>query len=133
MGSTRLGSGHRVPTATPTAALLAAVAIVVACAGVGGARAEEANGSPTKTHASIELLRSCIGAKERRSLVEGGAVLRLAVAMRGIRGRLAGTLVRARLCRRGEQLVYVLTVLGHDGKVTRLSVDAAKGSLVGER
>jgi hypothetical protein len=28
-------------------------------------------------------------------------------------------------------LVYVLTVLAHDGKVTRLAVDAVKGTLVG--
>jgi hypothetical protein len=44
-----------------------------------------------------------------------------------------GTLVRARLCHRGEGMAYVLTVLGHDGKVTRVTVDAVKGTLVGER
>jgi hypothetical protein len=97
------------------------------------ARAQEPVRETVRWHAGIDLLRSCIGAKERRSLVESGQVLRLAVAMRGIRGRLAGPLIRARLCRRGDELVYVLTVLGHDGKVTRLSIDAAKGSLVGER
>jgi len=42
-----------------------------------------------------------------------------------------GTLVRARLCRRPEGLVYVLTVLAHDGKVVRVVVDAAKGTPVG--
>ena len=45
----------------------------------------------------------------------------------------AGTLVRARLCHRGEGFAYVLTVLGHDGKVTRVIVDAVKGTVVGER
>jgi uncharacterized membrane protein YkoI len=42
-----------------------------------------------------------------------------------------GTVVQARLCRSGDDLVYVLTVLAHDGKVARLTVDAVKGTLVG--
>ncbi len=42
-----------------------------------------------------------------------------------------GTVVRARLCRSDDGLVYVLTVLAHDGKVARLTVDAVKGTLVG--
>jgi len=39
--------------------------------------------------------------------------------------------VQARLCHGHDGLVYVLTVLGHDGKVARLTVDAVKGTLVG--
>jgi len=64
-------------------------------------------------------------------LVESGGALRLAAAVYGVRGRFPGTLVRARLCHRAEGLVYVLTVLAHDGKVTRVAVDAVKGTLVG--
>jgi uncharacterized membrane protein YkoI len=51
--------------------------------------------------------------------------------MHALKNRVSGTLVRARLCRRSEGLVYVLTVLGHDGKVARAVVDAVKGTLVG--
>ena len=58
-------------------------------------------------------------------------VVHLAVAMHAVKNRVSGTLVRARLCRRSEGLVYVLTVLGHDGKVARAVVDAVKGTLVG--
>ena len=42
-----------------------------------------------------------------------------------------GTVVRARLCHGPDGLVYVLTVLAHDGKVARIAVDAVKGTLVG--
>jgi uncharacterized membrane protein YkoI len=81
----------------------------------------------------IEAAHPCVNQKERRALVENGTVLRLAAAMHGVRSRVPGTLVRARLCRRAEGYAYVLTVLAHDGKVTRVVVDAVKGTLVGER
>jgi hypothetical protein len=81
----------------------------------------------------VEPPHACLNQKERRTLVESGTVMRLAAAMKGVRNHLAGTLVRARLCHRGEGYAYVLTVLGHDGKVTRAVVDAVKGTLVGER
>jgi uncharacterized membrane protein YkoI len=35
--------------------------------------------------------------------------------------------VRARLCRRGDKLVYVLTLLGRSGKVVEATVDAVSG------
>jgi len=44
-----------------------------------------------------------------------------------------GELLRARLCRRGESLVYVLTLLGHSGKVVRTVVDAANGEVISGR
>ena len=106
-----------------TTLLTAALAAVFA-----PARAEE---TPAPTHAAAEILRPCLNQKDRRALVESGAVLRLAAALHAVRSRVPGTLVRARLCRRPEGLVYVLTVLAHDGKVTRVSVDAVKGTLVG--
>jgi uncharacterized membrane protein YkoI len=51
--------------------------------------------------------------------------------MRVARTRMPGMVVRARLCRDNDELVYVLTVLAHDGKVARLTIDAVKGTLVG--
>jgi uncharacterized membrane protein YkoI len=41
--------------------------------------------------------------------------------------------VRARLCHGDDGLVYVLTVLGREGKVAQLTVDATKGTLIGQR
>jgi uncharacterized membrane protein YkoI len=85
------------------------------------------------THVGAEFPHACLNQKERRMLVENSTVLRLAAALHAVRGSVQGTLVRARLCRRPEGLAYVLTVLAHDGKVTHVSVDAVKGTLVGER
>jgi uncharacterized membrane protein YkoI len=80
---------------------------------------------------AAELARVCLDQKERRAEVESGHVVRLDTALRAVRSKMAGTLVRARLCHGNDGLVYVLTVLARDGKVERLTVDAVKGSLVG--
>jgi uncharacterized membrane protein YkoI len=93
------------------------------------ARGQEAPPHPIRPEAQ----RTCVNQKERVALVENGTVLQLAAALHAVRSHLAGTLVRARLCHRGDGFAYVLTVLAHDGKVTRVVVDAAKGTLVGER
>jgi uncharacterized membrane protein YkoI len=104
--------------ALAAAAILAVVAV----------RAEE----PARVgHARVELGRACLDQKERRAENETGHIVHLGTAMRVARSRMPGTVVRARLCRGKDGLVYVLTVLARDGKVGRLTVDAVKGTLVG--
>ena len=80
---------------------------------------------------AAELAHACLDQKERRAEVESGRVVRLDTALRAVRSKMPGTLVRARLCRGNDGLVYVLTVLARDGRVARLTVDAVKGTLVG--
>jgi hypothetical protein len=89
--------------------------------------------APQASHTADPAARICLNQKERRALIEKGSVLHLAAALRAAHPRAPGTLVRARLCHRGEGFAYVLTVLDHDGKVTRVIVDAVKGTVVGER
>jgi uncharacterized membrane protein YkoI len=80
---------------------------------------------------AAELAHVCLDQMERHAEIEGGHVVRLDTALRAVRSKMAGTLVRARLCHGNDGLVYVLTVLARDGRVARLTVDAVKGSLVG--
>ena len=94
-------------------------------------RAEEAL-RPIHIGVGGEIQHSCLNQKERHALVESGSVIRLAAAMHAVHAIAPGTLLRARLCHRPEGLAYVLTVLAHDGKVTHVAVDAAKGT-PGER
>ncbi len=105
---------------------IAAVAVLA----LAPARGEEL-GRPA--HASAEPVHACLYHKERRVESETGRVVRLAAAMRAAKSRMPGTVVRARLCHGTNGLVYVLTVLAHDGKVARLTVDAVKGTLLGGR
>ena len=73
----------------------------------------------------------CLDQKDRKAESDANHLVRLGAAMRVARTRMPGTVVRARLCRDNDDLVYVLTVLARDGKVARLTVDAVKGTLVG--
>jgi len=92
------------------------------------ARAEEA---VRADRPGAETADACLDQRERRAEIEAGKVVRLSVAIRAAKSRMAGALVRARLCRGKDGLVYVLTVLARDGKVARITVDAVKGTLVG--
>lgn len=75
----------------------------------------------------------CLDQKERRAAEESGKLVRLAAAIRAAKKRMPGSVVRARLCRDKDGLVYLLTVLARDGKVARLTVDAVKGTVLGQR
>jgi uncharacterized membrane protein YkoI len=76
----------------------------------------------------------CLDQKERRAEADSGRLVPLAAAMHAAKSRMSGTVVRARLCHGPDDgLVYVLTVLAHDGRVGRITVNAANGTLVGER
>jgi uncharacterized membrane protein YkoI len=73
----------------------------------------------------------CLTQDQRRAAVASHRAIPLARAVRDVRRRTAGAeVVGARLCYRGSDLVYVLTVLARDGKVTHASVNAASGVLM---
>lgn len=94
------------------AAVLAGALVIVACGAAPATAAER---------------RKCLGVDERRAAVAAKKAIPLVKAVRSLRGRVRGEVVRARLCEQGKSLVYVLTVLARDGKVTRVSVDARPG------
>jgi len=78
--------------------------------------------------------RACLSKAEQRAAVADHKAIKLAQAVNSLRehGRRA-ELVRARLCHRGDKLVYVLTLLARSGKVTSATVDAANGDLINGR
>jgi uncharacterized membrane protein YkoI len=81
--------------------------------------------------------RACLNKAEQRAAISDGHAVTLAAAIgsaRGsVRGRGSREVVRARLCRGPDGLVYVLTLLARDGKVTRATVDAGSGKVVEAR
>jgi hypothetical protein len=77
--------------------------------------------------------RACLTREEQQTAVRGGQAVLLAAAINAVHGHSRGRqVVRAQLCREPKGLVYVLTVLARDGKVTHARVEAANGSLIDE-
>ena len=79
----------------------------------------------------------CLSKAEQRAAISNGQTVTLAAAIRSVRGTVRGRgareIVRARLCRESDRLVYLLTVLTRDGKVTHTVVDATSGKVVDAR
>jgi ribose 1,5-bisphosphokinase PhnN len=92
---------------------------------------------PAPTPAGAASDRACLSKAEQRTALSGGQTVTLAVAIRSARGSVRGRgsreVVRARLCREEKGLVYLLTMLTRDGKVTHTAVDATSGKVVDAR
>ena len=75
----------------------------------------------------------CLSRAEQQAAVSGGQAVSLADAIKAARAHSrARQVVRAQLCRGPKGLVYVLTVLARDGRVTHARVEAANGGLIDE-
>jgi uncharacterized membrane protein YkoI len=83
--------------------------------------------------ASAAPRQHCLTAGEQRAAIAEGRAVSLATARRNLRYRMAGDLVRVRLCQDGAHLVYMLTVLPRDGKVKHATIDANNGAVVSVR
>jgi uncharacterized membrane protein YkoI len=70
----------------------------------------------------------CFDKEQERAAIASGKAVRLGVAVKAVKRR--GEVVRARLCEGSKGLVYMLTVLARDGKVTQVTVDATSGSVL---
>src|SRR5262245_8527503 len=78
-------------------------------------------------------LQACLTRAEQRLAVDSGKAVRLSDAINAVRAHGRGRqVVKAQLCHDAEKLVYVLTVLARDGKVTHARVDAVTGNVIGE-
>ncbi len=78
-----------------------------------------------------EAADHCFSRNEQKAKAAAHAVVPLSRAMHQVKQH--GDLIHARLCERDGHLVYLLTMLGTDGKVAQASVDAANGALLGQR
>jgi uncharacterized membrane protein YkoI len=71
---------------------------------------------------------SCLTRAEQRAAVDDQKAISLGQAIKSLRQyRKHSEVVRARLCRQNEKLVYVLTLLGRSGKVVDVTIDAVNG------
>ncbi len=75
---------------------------------------------------------ACLSKEQRRAVIAAKQVVPLTVAIAAVR-RPRGEVVKARLCQSPKGLVYLLTLLARDGKVTRATIDASTGKLAETR
>ena len=78
---------------------------------------------------AAEAARACLNKEAQREAIASGKAIPLAQAMRAVHRR-PGEVVKARLCQDTKGLVYLLTLLARDGKVTRATIDASNGSVI---
>ncbi|RDV02131.1 PepSY domain-containing protein [Undibacter mobilis] len=72
--------------------------------------------------------RACLTRAEQRDAIAERKAIPLAAAIKLLRERgRRGEVVRADLCKRDDKLVYELTLLGRNGKVARVEIDAGNG------
>jgi uncharacterized membrane protein YkoI len=72
---------------------------------------------------------SCLSADEMRDAVSEGRVIEPVQASRRARNAAPGEVVRIRLCRQGEDFVYVVTTLKRDGRVARVTLEGQSGKV----
>ena len=110
---------------------------VFAFAALVAAATAAATETPVTTTASVP--HACLSKEAQKQAVADNRAMPLAQAVKLAHSRQRGELVRARLCQSPGNigpnggLVYLLTLLARNGKVSRVTVDAANGSLIGAR
>jgi uncharacterized membrane protein YkoI len=88
-------------------------------------------GLAVAAHAADGPHRVCLTKAEQHAALAHHRAISLGRAIKSVRRhRNKIEVLRARLCRRGDGLVYELTLLAHTGKVTHETVDAANGELI---
>jgi len=102
-------------------ALIAVLLIAAACGLAAPARAQQ----------GVQAV--CLDPIQQRAAVFQGQALPLGIARRSLHPADGDALLRARLCYRGNNLVYVLTLLSRNGAVTNTIVDAREGRVIGPR
>jgi hypothetical protein len=86
------------------------------------------NGSLALAADTLSHRAACLTKAEQRVAVATKRAISLGQAIKLLREqRRHSDVVRARLCRHDEKLVYVLTLLGRSGKVVVVTIDATSG------
>jgi hypothetical protein len=113
-----------------TAAMMRMLVLVAALVAPLTTLSAPARAAPEEDHV-------CLTKAEQRAALSSGQTVTLAAAIRSVRGSVRGRgareVVNARLCRGPNGLVYLLTLLTRDGKVTHTAVDATSGKVVDAR
>ncbi len=72
---------------------------------------------------------ACLSGPDMRKAISAQRAVQPDVALRSARAAAPGDVVRMRLCRDDEELVYLVTTVMKDGRVHRVTVEAKSGKV----
>ncbi|MDQ0469726.1 PepSY domain-containing protein [Labrys wisconsinensis] len=75
----------------------------------------------------------CLPIPQARKMVQAGQIIPTLKAVRAATAVVEGEPIDGRLCAVGNAYRYVVTILGADGRVIRVSVDARSGAVLGKK
>jgi uncharacterized iron-regulated membrane protein len=76
---------------------------------------------------------ACLSSDEMREAVAAGHAIAPTAATRAARRAADGEILRVRLCRHEDALVYRVTMLQRDGRVGHVTIDGVSGKVDGMR
>jgi uncharacterized membrane protein YkoI len=76
---------------------------------------------------------SCLQAEETRHVVAEKDLVPLQDIVRSVRSAHDAELISARLCETNGNMVYMIALLGKNGRVMRMTVDARSGEIINHR
>ena len=80
----------------------------------------------------VAAAQGCLSPQEARAAVMSGQVVPLGRIVGQVRGALGGQILPPpQLCQIGGRFVYMINVLQRNGRVTRITIDASSGAVVG--
>jgi len=83
--------------------------------------------------ASSAFADGCLSPGEARAAAQNGQIVPLSRVIGQIRAAANGEILPPpQLCNIGGRLVYLVNVLTREGQVTRLTVDASSGNILGD-
>jgi uncharacterized membrane protein YkoI len=75
----------------------------------------------------------CLTQDQIREAVGAGHAVPATVATRAVRDVSSGEILRIRLCRHDDHLIYLITTLGRDGRLAHVTVDGSSGKVARTR
>jgi uncharacterized membrane protein YkoI len=87
----------------------------------------------TLAQAQSPVSLSCLSSVEMREAISASHAVQPELAMKNARAAAPGDVVRMRLCRDDEMLVYQVTTVKRDGRVQRVTVEASSGKVTDVR
>ena len=102
-------------------ACAAAWCALMGCAGADAAELEPMRGAARPV---------CLSAAETREMVKSHRLIEPFAALKYAASQRKAEALSARLCRFGEDFVYVITLLHRDGRLVHVEIEAATGKIV---